>query len=69
MHKKKQHDEKQCSGMQLAVLGRTRKAEITDTFDPEQGGTLYRNTFYRHKKAAVVYKSSQHIQKQHMQYL
>jgi len=54
MHKKKQLDEKQCSGMQLAVLGRTRKAEITDTFDPEQGGTLYRNTFYGHKKAAVV---------------
>jgi hypothetical protein len=45
MHKKKQQDEKQCSGMQLVVLGRIRKAEITDTFDPEQGATLCRNIF------------------------
>ena len=45
MHEKKQKDEKQCPGMQLVVLGPTRKAEITDTFDPEQGGTLYRNIF------------------------
>jgi hypothetical protein len=35
MHKKKQHNEEQCSGMQLVVLGQTRKAEITDTFDPK----------------------------------
>jgi hypothetical protein len=45
MHTKKQHNEKQCSGMQLVVLGWTRQAEIMDTFDPEKGGTLQRNTF------------------------
>ena len=43
--KKKKNNEKQCYGTQSVVLGRTRKAEITDTFDPEQGSTLYRNIF------------------------
>jgi hypothetical protein len=45
MHTKKQHDVKQCSSMQLVVLGWTRKAEIMDTFDPGKGGTLQRNSF------------------------
>jgi hypothetical protein len=45
MHTKKQHDEKKCCGMQLVVLGWTRKAEIMDTFHPGKGGTLQRNTF------------------------
>ena len=46
MHTKKQHDKKQCSGIQLVVLGQTRKADTTDTFHLKKE-VRYRGIYFK----------------------